>query len=107
MKPLERFTDLLQHMQEEEDLRRQREDWPSITIEGDVPRRKREEAEAEARSRVLECRLCGHTGRTDYCPECLAFSMEPVATPEPNPAQTDPAESESAEPEPGQAPPEQ
>ena len=74
VRPLERFTDILEFLQEEEDLRRQREDWPSVTIEGDQPRRKNAAAAGQSVPRV--CRLCGHTATVDYCVECLAFTME-------------------------------
>ncbi len=27
--------------------------------------------------KVLRCRVCGFEGRENYCPECLACTMEP------------------------------
>ena len=71
---LEKFTDSIRNREEEEDLRRQREDWPSVHIPGDVPRRAPEPPEEPVETKT--CRLCGHTEASEYCVHCLAFTME-------------------------------
>lgn len=72
---LRRWIDPNAWRQEQEDQRRQREDWPPDvepdSVEDVPPRR-------EAAAMLYRCRICQHESeRGDYCPTCLASTMEP------------------------------
>ena len=61
---LVKLVDPIQARAEEEKRRRTREE-PMREHDGDPPR--------------FACRVCGHVGDDkEYCPECLADTMEPV-----------------------------
>jgi lipopolysaccharide biosynthesis regulator YciM len=73
---LRKYVDSNKQREEQEDLRRQREDWPPDVNPSDadvvVPTR----IDADVRYR---CRVCGHEGdEHPFCPTCLAETMLPL-----------------------------
>jgi hypothetical protein len=72
---LRKFIDSVAHRQEEEALRRQREDWPPDVEPDSVE----EVPSPRDKAPVLyRCRICNfESTRGDYCPTCLASTMEP------------------------------
>lgn len=72
---LRKYIDSVAHRQTEEALRRQREDWPP-----DVEPAEIDEAPPprEKPPMLYRCRICDwQSERGDYCPTCLASTMEP------------------------------
>jgi hypothetical protein len=73
---LRKYIDPVGHRQVQEDLRRQREDWPPDANPNDVDLKLRP---APASAQVYRCRLCGAEGpEPRYCHFCLAETMKPV-----------------------------
>jgi rubrerythrin len=68
-----RYLDPIAHRKRQEDLRRQREDWPPDINPDDTDLTLPPESTVE---RKLKCRICGHVGpEPRFCPVCLAETM--------------------------------
>jgi hypothetical protein len=72
---LRKYIDPNAFRDEQEDLRRQREDWPPDVEPDEVDQIP---APPEPRQVRYRCRICDfESERGDYCPTCLASTMEP------------------------------
>ena len=72
---LRKWIDVNGWRDEQEDLRRQREDWPPDVDPDAVDEIPQPPAPAKVRYR---CRICEwQSDRGDYCPTCLASTMLP------------------------------
>jgi len=72
---LRRWIDINAWRDEQEDTRRQREDWPPDVDPADVDNVPTPPNRPKVRYR---CRICEHESeRGDYCPTCLASTMQP------------------------------
>ena len=68
-----RYLDPIAHRKRQEDLRRQREDWPPDVNPDDIDVAPRAAGEVERRH---QCRICEHSGpEPRFCPICLAETM--------------------------------
>ena len=68
-----RYLDPIAHRKRQEDLRRQREDWPPDINPDDTDVTLPPESTVE---RKLTCRICGHAdSEPRFCPVCLAETM--------------------------------
>lgn len=72
---LRRWIDPNAWRDEQEDLRRQREDWPPDVEPDDVDTA----PPPPTRARIeYRCRICDYTSeRGEFCPHCLASTMQP------------------------------
>jgi hypothetical protein len=71
-----KFFDPNTAREEQEDLRRQREDWPPDVSPDDVDL---EHEQTEAPPERRRCRVCGHEAEdVKFCPTCLAETMVPI-----------------------------